>query len=61
MFANIYCKIFGADKKRSSKHKNAKDGLQSNCRQCGAESSKQWKLNNPEKNKESHQKTFKKH
>ena len=44
-----------------SKHKNAKDGLQSNCRQCGAESSKQWKLNNPEKNKESHQKTFKKH
>lgn len=44
-----------------SKHKNAKDKLQSNCKQCIAETSKQWKINNPEKNKESHKKTFKKY
>jgi len=43
------------------KHKNSKDGLQSNCKQCANLSSKQWKTNNPEKNKESHQKNFKKY
>jgi hypothetical protein len=43
------------------KHKDSKDGLQSNCKQCASISSKQWKINNPEKNRESHQKTFKKY
>ena len=43
------------------KHKGSKDGLQSNCKQCASISTKKWKINNPEKNKESHQKTFKKY
>lgn len=43
------------------KHKNAKDGLQSNCKQCNTKNSKQWKINNPEKHKESNRKSFKKY
>jgi hypothetical protein len=43
------------------KHPNTKDKLNSTCKTCNNVSSKQWKTNNPEKNKESHQKTFKKY
>jgi hypothetical protein len=43
------------------KHPNTKDKLNSTCKTCNNIYSKQWKINNPEKNKESHQKNFKKY